>query len=483
MTVDHLFDLLPEELASAGGLDSEARQRLVFGLLRHIDEEEVRALAVRSVPAPPVHRWRRRSAAAVFVVTVVGVGLGVGLTSSNGPRGRGVESPPASSTTVVRPVTPPLPLRDWVLVTQDLPPASQRITDFVLGNALGPLRAVDAASGGAVGLGLPTGPGENVLPIADTGGTLLVDVNGSGGSVLRGSLAVLTPGAGAARRIAPENRLNGATLSSDGQGIWTTGLVVAGQRSCTIEELSLDGAVLVPPADVPCAGSVGRTVIAPNPVAGAGAGVVLAANGTLEYFDPASRSTVRISGPLSQYLGTIGDDDPVFTQTAPICVYASCLRVGWATAIDVASEQWDLSRPDVPGGSSRLGEPASPERLGVPRPDVPSGSFELGQPAFSPAGPEDAVLVSADNAVVDADTPSGPGQLLIEDPFTGQVLSSRQLTVSSAALVAWSPDGRYVFVARDADHVEAVPTWSATAPITLVKVPAPFTQLWVARLG
>ena len=71
-------------------------------------------------------------------------------------------------------------------------------------------------------------------------------------------------------------------------------------------------------------------------------------------------------------------------------------------------------------------------------------------------------------ALVSLDGPGAPGggvqgSLVIISASTGKTISSRPITAALSATVLFSPDGNYVFVTRDLEHLVAYPMWSATA--------------------
>jgi len=66
----------------------------------------------------------------------------------------------------------------------------------------------------------------------------------------------------------------------------------------------------------------------------------------------------------------------------------------------------------------------------------------------------------------------GAGRVKILDFATGHVILDRKITIAWAGAFDWSPDNRYLFVTASYTGLNVVPTWSATAPVRHLQLPA-----------
>jgi hypothetical protein len=230
---------------------------------------------------------------------------------------------------------------------------------------------------------------------------------------------------------------------------------------CTVEEVSLTAAVVMPVRSFPC----GWTIDGPSP---AGLLVTRApvppsgyaqAPGTLSMWDPGTDVVVSSYGQQDANVQVDGISGTTVLWNQ--CVRSPC---GPDTATDLL------------GGES--------ETL----PSLPAGWNANSSYVLSPSGTYAAILAISDATEAALHSGSGaatsppccyygtrpiPSELFLYDLRTGRLAEVRPVQAASDPLVRWGPTDAYLYLTLDLGRIEAVPLWSVTALVRVISVTVP----------
>jgi hypothetical protein len=223
------------------------------------------------------------------------------------------------------------------------------------------------------------------------------------------------------------------------------GVTLGGRHTCTVQEVTLGGRVVVPARTFPC----GWTVDGP-----ALNGLLVSEGETsnhLNVWDPKSDKVVASFGFTATPVSVDGD-------SGTWVIWNSCPSVG--PCLESAANL-------LAGGTEEL-------------PSLPSGWTATSSYLLAPSGPFVAVIAVSSTTAKSFPhrVPSGitqyagvqavPSLLLVYNLRTDSLVESRSLTAASVPEVRWSEDSGYLFLMLDLRHIKAVPLWSDSAPIRVV---------------
>jgi hypothetical protein len=221
---------------------------------------------------------------------------------------------------------------------------------------------------------------------------------------------------------------------------------------CTVELVSVTGQTLVKPTSVGCM----------SIVQGVAGGLLVSPPGTnaVSIWNPATGE--RVSPPaLAAPEGLVAGGDTIVTNSWSTSCQQSCTLT---VTNSLTLRSYSL-RVAVPAGMA-----ITPGGVGADQPvDV----------AVSSDGRYIAVLAEVVRHHKISLNHSEPGQyvgvrtvrgqLLVFQGSTGGLALERPVSALSTSLVAWAPDDAYVFLSQSVQNLDAVPVWSASAPVRSVE--------------
>jgi DNA-directed RNA polymerase specialized sigma24 family protein len=300
----------------------------------------------------------------------------------------------------------------------------------------------------------PAAPGVAATSIPVTSGSWLVDVEyrspqsggtgGAGEAVSWRSGSAKTRHLGLASSVYPG--VQAGTFWLDLHGVTPNGQPT---RACSVRLVTADGRQLVRPTVRPCSWQVLGAV--------EGGLLILSRTGVTEVWN----ATTRVTDPL-----------PGFAVAS--------VKTGGRTLME---QQWN----HFCSVTCRI-TLASPSTgaLALVHVIPPRGLSLTDQSALSPNGqflavtamPIDVATTLYDQPIVGPSAPTEEvhGELVVVRVSTGEVALARPVTYLQPSVVAWAPDGSYVFLTRSRTDVEAVPVWALSAPIETIHIPAGATN-------
>ena len=229
---------------------------------------------------------------------------------------------------------------------------------------------------------------------------------------------------------------------------------------CSVEEVSLSGVVAVGPRPFPCGWSIKGPaprglLVERAPLQAQSCGSDCIAAGTLSSWDPVDGRVDASYGYASKNLSIDADNGDIVLWNEcddPHCVdNATSLVSGRTNTVpELPRMGWNLLTPYALSPDGRFAAVVAIS-------DATKAALERYDRSLPRSPP---CCYDGVHAI--------PSELLVYNLSLNRLVEQRPLMAASYPVVDWSPDGGWLFVTKDLQHIEAVPMWSDSEPVRSV---------------